>query len=78
MNKFADIRTLDELEEAIRAGKARAEREEKALGQHLSAVQSFYTPQNLMTEGVRRATHSLPAYGFVLTLISRLRKILSR
>lgn len=75
---FQNIKTLEDLSGAIVLNKARLERQGLEVRQRLNALQGFYTPQTLLTEGVRRATHSFSFYGVALTLIGALRRRLKR
>ena len=77
-NNYQDIRTLDELNAAIVRSRGRIEAQGKAVAESYGRVQSFYTPQTLVTEGVRKATRSLSFYGVALGLVSNLRKRLAR
>ena len=78
MTDYRDIKTLDELQEAIHLSHARIRSKEKAVQQGLSDVQGFYTPQNLALQGVRRTALNLNFYARALFLVRALKKRLQK
>ena len=74
MTDYRDIKTLDELSNAIHSSHARIEAKGKAVQQSLSDVQGFYTPQNLALQGVRRTALNVNFYARALFLVRALKK----
>lgn len=75
---FRGIKTLDDVSGAIVLNKGRLERQGLVVRDRLQTLQGFYTPQALLTEGFRRATHTYSFYGVALTLVRALRRKLSK
>ena len=75
---FKDIRTLDELSAAISAQKGRIEDQGEKVHRRFDSVQGFYTPGNLALHGARRAALRVNFYATALTLVRRLKKMLSK
>ena len=78
MTDYRDIKTLDELSEAIHASHARIQAKGKAVQQGLSNVQGFYTPQNLALQGVRRTALNVNFYTRALLVVRALKKRLQK
>ena len=78
MTDYREIKTLDELTEAIHRCHARIESKEQAVQQRFVDVQGFYTPQNLAHQGVRRAALRIDFYARALYLVRALKKRLQR
>lgn len=78
MTDYRDIKTLDELKEAIRLSHARIKSQENAVQQGLSDVQGFYTPQNLALQGVRRTALNINFYARALYVVRSLKKLLQK
>ena len=78
MTDYRDIKTLDELNEAIHASHARIESQGKAVHDSLTSVQGFYTPQNMALQGVRRAALNVNFYARALFLVRALKKRLQK
>ena len=78
MTDYRDIKTLDELTEAIHASHARIESQGKAVHERLTSVQGFYTPQNMALQGVRRAALNVNFYARALFLVRALKKRLQK
>ena len=78
MTDYRDIKTLDELTEAIHASHARIESQGKAVHDSLTSVQGFYTPQNMALQGVRRAALNVNFYARALFLVRALKKRLQK
>ena len=75
---YRDIKTLDELSEAIRHSHARIEAQGKSVQRSLSDAQGFYTPQNLALQGVRRTALNLNFYARALFVVRALKKRLQK
>ena len=78
MTDYRDIKTLDDLSEAIHHSRARIEAKGKAVQRSLSDVQGFYTPQNLALQGVRRTALNVNFYARALFLVRALKKRLQK
>lgn len=78
MTDYRDIKTLDELTEAIHNSHARIDAKGKAVQRSLSDVQGFYTPQNLALQGVRRTALNVNFYAKALFLVRALKKKLKK
>ena len=78
MTDYRDIKTLDELSEAIHANHARIGAKGRVVRQNLSNVQEFYTPANLARQGVRRAALNVNFYATALTLVRALKKRIAK
>ena len=78
MIDYRDIKTLDELTEAIHRSHAEIEAKGKDVQQSLTNVQGFYTPQNLALQGVRRATLNVNFYTRALFVVRALKKKLQK
>lgn len=72
---YRKIKTIEEIDEAIRANKARINKRSDLLKRKFDKAQEFYSPSALITEGVRNVATSLPFYGVLLTLMRRIRRI---
>ena len=71
---YKDIKTLDELAEAIHRSHKRIEAKGESVQRSLSDVQGFYTPQNLALQGVRRTALNVNFYARALFLVRALKK----
>jgi hypothetical protein len=78
MTDYRDIKTLDELSEAIHHSHARIRTKGQAVQRSLSDVQGFYTPQNLALQGVRRTALNVNFYARALFLVRALKKKLQK
>ena len=78
MTDYRDIKTLDELNEAIHASRTRIESKGEAVHESLTSVQGFYTPQNMALQGVRRAALNVNFYARALFLVRALKKRLQK
>ncbi len=78
MIDYRDIKTLDELTEAIHRSHAQIEAKGKDVQQSLTNVQGFYTPQNLALQGVRRAALNVNFYTRALLVVRALKKKLQK
>ena len=78
MTDYRDIKTLDELTEAIHRSHAQIEAKGKDVQQSLTNVQGFYTPQNLALQGVRRAALNVNFYTRALFVVRALKKKLQK
>jgi len=78
MTDHRDIKTLDELNEAIHASRARIESQGEAVHESLTSVQGFYTPQNLALQGVRKAALNVNFYARALFIVRALKKRLQK
>ena len=78
MIDYRDIKTLDELTEAIHHSHAQIEAKGKDVRQSLTNVQGFYTPQNLALQGVRRAALNVNFYTRALFVVRALKKKLQK
>jgi|GEM_PF-1573591 len=75
---YQNIRTLAALEEAIAGNRKTVARKEKAIQESVARLQTAYTPQNLLGEGVRRVSRSYSFQTFALSLIGHLRRRLMK
>ena len=75
---YRDIKTLDELSEAIHANHTRIQSKGEAIHQNLSGVQEFYTPANLARQGVRQAALKVDFYARALSLVRALKQKLQK
>ena len=73
-SKYRDIRTLDQLDEAIHRNTMRIGAKSEAVGRYFARVQDYYTPQSLVTQGVRKAALSVNFYGTALSVIRFLKR----
>ena len=78
MTDYRNIKTLDELTEAIHRSRANIEAKGKAVQQSLSDVQGFYTPQHLALQGVRRTALNVNFYARALFVVRALKKKLQK
>lgn len=78
MTDYSDIKTLDELTEAIHHSHARIRNQGQAVRDRLTSVQGFYTPQNMALQGVRRAALNVNFYTRALLLVRALKKRLQK
>lgn len=77
-SNYRDIKTLEELDEAIERNRLRIEKKGESIQQSLSSAEKFYTPQNLLTQGIRRAALNINFYSNALALVRSLRKQLEK
>ena len=73
MRKYRDIKTLDELEEAIEHSGKVVALKEKQLKRRYDKARSFYTPSALVAEGGRRAFSKLRIPEILLFVLRKLR-----
>ena len=78
MIDYRNIKTLDELTEAHHQSRLRIEEKGKAVQQHLSGVQEFYTPRNLALQGVRKTALNVNFFARALFLVRSLKKRLQK
>jgi len=76
--EYKEIRTLDALDEAIKT----IGRENRDLAEELrfqaSCLPELYSPRALVSEGIRRAAHSVSFFGFALKVTSFVRNLLKK
>ena len=78
MTDYRQIKTLDELSQAIHDSRERIESQGEAVRSSLTTVQDFYTPQNMALQGVRRAALNVNFYARALVLVRALKKRLQK
>ena len=78
MTDYREIKTLDELTEAIHRCHARIESKEQAVQQRFADVQGFYTPQNLALQGVRKFALDHHLYTIGINAVRSLRRLLEK
>ena len=78
MTDYREIKTLDDLSKAIHESHARIESQGKTVRSSLTSVQTFYTPQNMALQGVRRAALNVNFYARALFLVRALKKRLQK
>ena len=76
MNKrnYLEIKTLEQLDEAIARNAERIARKGARLRRGFAAARNFYSPSTLLSEGVRHASVSPTVLGVLLSLVSRFRR----
>jgi hypothetical protein len=77
-NDYKDIKTVEDLTEAIHRSRARVEAQGEAVQRRLSEVQGFYTPRNMALQGVRRTALNVDFYARALFLVRALKKRLQK
>ena len=75
-NKYQDIKTLDELNAAIRRNRALIDAKGEDAGESFGLVQNFYTPQNLAIHGVRKFAWERGLYTIGLNAVRSLKTLL--
>ena len=75
---YLDIKTLDELSAAIHHNHARLEAKSESVQTGLTRVQSFYTPQNLALQGVRKFALDHHLYTIGINAVRSLRRLLEK
>jgi len=75
-NNYQDIRTLDDLDGAIRRNRARIAEQGSAVGDSFGQVQTFYTPQNLALQGVRKFALDKHLYTIGINLVRALKNLI--
>ena len=78
INEYKDIKTVDELTEAIHRNHARIRGQGESVHRSFSDVQEFYTPQNMALQGVRRAALNVNFYARALFLVRALKKRIAK
>ena len=73
-NKYATIKTGDELEKAIKSVRAKRRKLEKGLSKDAKGVWEHYKPSNLVSGFVQQYTPFLSWTGIALSLVRGLRK----
>ena len=74
--KYADIRSMAELDAAIAANRRRQQRKGREVSRRLSFLQEAYAPPALLREGVRSAAVSLIGPELLLRTIRRAKRLL--
>lgn len=75
-NNYQDIKTLDELEAAIRESRALLDDQGGAVQASLTRVQGFYTPRSLAGQAFRRFALDHHLYTIAINAVSGLKKLL--
>jgi hypothetical protein len=78
MKKYSEIKTLDELKEAIAENGRKLHRKEELVTARFDRVRNFYTPSAFLSEGARRVTRSFPMEEILLTVIGAIRHRLKK
>lgn len=74
--KFREIRTLESLDAEISGLHRGNAAMEEDLKLRLGSMPEVYTPRAIAREGLHRAAHSINFYGFALSAISIVRRLL--
>ena len=77
-SKYQDIKTLDELNDAIHGNRAMIEAKGESVQTGLTQVQNFYTPRNLALSGVRRFALDHNLYTIGINAVRSLRRLLEK
>lgn len=77
-SNYSDIKTLTDLDDAIRENRVLVKKQEEAVRDSFSDVQSFYSPQNLAAFSMRRAARSVDFYSKAIAIIRILKRILQK
>ena len=72
-NKYLAIKSLEDLDAAIVRNKGRIDRKGKAVTDRFAEVQAFYTPQHLLTQGLRMTALNLKFYRHALGIVGALK-----
>lgn len=78
MKKYSEIKTLDELKEAIAENGKKLHRKEEQVTARFDRVRNFYTPTAFLSEGARRVTRRFPMEEILLTVIGGIRHRLKK
>lgn len=73
-SNYQSIRSLEDLDAAIVRNKGRIERKGQAVTDRFADVQAFYTPQHLLTQGLRQTALNLNFYRNALGIVGALKQ----
>ena len=76
--EYQDIKTLDQLNEAIRRSKQRIESQGVTVRENLEQVQQFYTPQHVALSALQRFALDNHLYTIGINAVRGLRKLLEK
>ncbi len=76
--EYQDIKTLDQLNEAIRHSKQRIESQGVTVRENLEQVQQFYTPQHVALSALQRFALDNHLYTIGINAVRGLRKLLEK
>ncbi len=72
-SKYLSVHSLEDLDEAIARNRGRIERKGKEVADRFAEVQEFYTPQHLITQGLRQTALNLNFYRNALGIVGALK-----
>lgn len=76
--EYQDIKTLDQLNEAIRRSKQRIESQGVTVREDFEQVQQFYTPQHVALSALQRFALDNHLYTIGINAVRGLRKLLEK
>lgn len=77
-NKYQGIKTMDDLQDAIRENRARIEAKGDSVQGSLTRVQGFYTPRNLALQAVRKFALDHRLYTIAINAVAGLKNLLKK
>jgi len=76
--EYQDIKTLDQLNEAIRHSKQRIESQGLTVRENLEQVQQFYTPQHVALSALQRFALDNHLYTIAINAVRGLKNLLKK
>ena len=76
--EYQDIKTLDQLNEAIRHSKQRIESQGVTVRENLEQVQQFYTPQHVALSALQRFALDNHLYTIAINAVRGLKNLLKK
>jgi hypothetical protein len=76
--EYQDIKTLDQLNEAIRRSKQRIESQGVTVRENLEQVQQFYTPQHVALSALQRFALDNHLYTIAINAVRGLKNLLKK
>ena len=77
-NKYQDVKTLEDLEAALHSTREQIAAQGKEVHGGLTQVQEFYTPRNLVLQGVKRFAWEHNLFVIGLNAVRGLKKLLQK
>jgi len=78
MNKYTDIRNLEDLEKAHKQLQKKLKKKEKGITKNIEGVKDSFTPMNLFATGLHGVSSNIPLDLYLLNLVRKLKKRVKR
>lgn len=77
-NKYQDVRTMEDLEAALRRTREAIDTQGKTVRDNLVQVQEYYTPRHLALNAVRKFALDTHLYAIALNAVTGLKRLLQK